>query len=239
MRKDLTLNADEIERTIAKLAQRISDRFPESGLSRVCGKLLIIADHASERSDWISRPIFSIRIVSILLIAVILAGLVGSMTAIKLPEGGINFFDFVQGLESGINDIVLIAAAIYFLSSLETRLKRKKALVALHELRSIAHIIDMHQLTKDPERVLKNAKPTMSSPQYKSMTPYLLARYLDYCAEMLALTGKIAALYAQTLQDTAAVTAVNEIEDLTTGLSRKIWQKLMVLYQMLEIRDEK
>jgi hypothetical protein len=24
--------------------------------------------------------------------------------------------------------------------------------------------------------------------------------------------------------------AVNEVEDLTTGLSRKIWQKLMILY---------
>ena len=28
-----------------------------------------------------------------------------------------------------------------------------RALKAIHELRSIAHIIDMHQLTKDPERI--------------------------------------------------------------------------------------
>ena len=29
-----------------------------------------------------------------------------------------------------------------------------------------------------------------------------------------------------------ALAAVNEVEELTTGLSRKIWQKLMILYAM-------
>jgi hypothetical protein len=29
-----------------------------------------------------------------------------------------------------------------------------------------------------------------------------------------------------------ALQAVNEVEDLTTGLSRKIWQKLSILYAM-------
>ena len=28
---------------------------------------------------------------------------------------------------------------------------RKRALAAIHELRAMAHIVDMHQLTKDPE----------------------------------------------------------------------------------------
>jgi len=56
-----------------------------------------------------------------------------------------------------------------------------------------------------------------------------LSRYLDYCSEMLSLTGKIAALYVQTYDDGVALAAVNEVEGLTTGLSRKIWQKLMIL----------
>ena len=61
------------------------------------------------------------------------------------------------------------------------------------------------------------------------MTPFELARYLDYCSEMLSLMGKLAALYVQRFPDTQAVAAVDAIEDLTTGLSRKVWQKIMIL----------
>ena len=61
------------------------------------------------------------------------------------------------------------------------------------------------------------------------MSRFELSRYLDYCSEMLSLTGKVAALYIQDFDDEVALAAVNEVEDLTTGLSRKIWQKLMIL----------
>ena len=126
----------------------------------------------------------------------------------------------MQVLEAGINDLVLVGAAIFFLATLESRIKRRRALRALRELRSIAHIIDMHQLTKDPER---------TQPTEREMTAAALARYLDYCSEMLSLTGKVAALYVQNFEDGVALQAVNEIEDLTTGLSRKIWQKLTIV----------
>jgi len=46
---------------------------------------------------------------------------------------------------------------------------------------------------------------------------------------MLSLTGKVAALYVQNFEDSVALQAVNEIEDLTTGLARKIWQKLTIV----------
>jgi len=99
---------------------------------------------------------------------------------------------------------------------------------AIHELRSIAHIIDMHQLTKDPDRLLMVGPDTKSSPQ-RTMSAFELTRYLDYCIEMLSLAGKVAALYIQHFEDPEAVSAVNDLEDLTSGLSRKIWQKIMVL----------
>ena len=62
------------------------------------------------------------------------------------------------------------------------------------------------------------------------MTAFELSRYLDYCAEMLSLTGKVAALYVQDFDDGVAIASVNEVEDLTSGLSTKIWQKLMMLH---------
>ena len=49
---------------------------------------------------------------------------------------------------------------------------------------------------------------------------------------MLSITGKVAALYIQDFDDDVALAAVNEVENLTNGLSRKIWQKLMIVYAM-------
>jgi hypothetical protein len=91
----------------------------------------------------------------------------------------------------------------------------------------------MHQLTKDPERMHVQGPDTRSSPK-RTMTNFELNRYLDYCSEMLSLSGKIAALYVQDFPDAAVVAAVNDIEDLTSGLSRKIWQKIMILDEPTE-----
>jgi hypothetical protein len=76
--------------------------------------------------------------------------------------------------------VVLVGAGIFFMVTLETRIKRRRALAALRELRAVAHIIDMHQ----------------------------------------------------EFDDDVALVAVNEVENLTTGLSRKIWQKLMIVHAM-------
>jgi hypothetical protein len=150
---------------------------------------------------------------------VIVAGLILMVTRLRPPPGSFELGQFIQVLEAGINDVVLIGAAIFFLITIEARIKRRRALRALRELRSIAHIIDMHQLTKDPERIDPD----------RPMTARELGRYLDYCSEMLSLTGKVAALYVQDFEDDVALQAVNEIEDLTTGLARKIGQKLTIV----------
>jgi hypothetical protein len=61
------------------------------------------------------------------------------------------------------------------------------------------------------------------------MTPFELNRYLDYCSETLALISKIAALYVQEFQDPVLLDAVDDVEDLSAGFSRKIWQKITIL----------
>ena len=93
----------------------------------------------------------------------------------------------------------------------------------------------MHQLTKDPTLVLG---PRTSSSPAREMSRFELARYLDYCAEMLALTAKLAALYAGESDDPVVIAAVNDIETLTSDLGRKIWQKIMILGQLDEARAD-
>jgi hypothetical protein len=137
--------------------------------------------------------------------------------------------EFLQGLDAAINEVVFIGVAVYFFFTLETRLKRHRAMKAIHELRSIAHIIDMHQLTKDPERIADTPTAGAKRPQ----NPAELIRYLDNCSDLLALISKIAALYVQNFDDPVTLSAVNEVENLTNGLSRKIWQKIMIFDRIL------
>ena len=47
---------------------------------------------------------------------------------------------------------------------------------------------------------------------------------------MLSLTSKLAALYVEDFDDDVALRGANDVETLTTGLSRKIWQKIMILH---------
>ncbi len=228
----LILREDRIVATVAQLQRRISDRFPESSLAAVCGELLEVAKQTSQRSAWIGNPIRSIRVAGYAT-ALVLVALVVTIVAIELQiseSERVSFIALVNAAESGANIVILLALAIWYLINLETRIKRRRAIAAVHELRSIAHVVDMHQLTKDPERVLREWSGTQHSPKLR-MTPRELNRYLDYCSEILAMIGKIAALYVQRFDDSDAVAAVSEVEQLSTGLSRKIWQKIMILNQ--------
>jgi hypothetical protein len=228
------LDPSKIVATAKALNRRINERFPGSGLSRVSAELLSVAEEAAAVSQWLAKPHLPIRIVAwggiILIMAVLLIGITTALASLGGGPAFQNLADLLQGLDAAINEVVLTGVAIFFLFTLETRLKRGRALKAIHVLRSIAHIIDMHQLTKDPERVVYPAAgpDTESSPQ-RSLSPFQLTRYLDYCTEALAVVSKISALYVQNFNDPVTLSAVNDVEDLTSGLSRKIWQKLMIL----------
>ena len=126
--------------------------------------------------------------------------------------------------------------AVFFLISIEDRRKRRLALTALHEIRSIVHVIDMHQLTKDPSTdVTAAAPPTPSSPT-RDLSPERMLRYLDYCSEMLSLSSKVAALYAQSYPDPVVTETVSDIERTATGLSQKIWQKINIIHRNVDMR---
>lgn len=223
-----SLDPVQVIETVRVLHQRIDERFPGSGLSKIARELVLVAESAQRKSEGIGQPVIPLRVMIGFLITLIVAGLVLSLAQMEIPGQSITVLDFVQTLEAAINDIVLIGIGIFFLVSLERRHKRRKVLRAIHELRSLAHIVDMHQLTKDPGHTLHSFTDTPSSPR-RTLSRPLLVRYLDYCAEMLSLTGKIAAIYVEQFDDSVVLASVNEIEGLTTSMAEKIWQKLMIL----------
>lgn len=223
------LDSDQIVTTAEQLCRRIRERFPNAGLNNCSGQLLQITQQAKVRALQIGEPMSWLRIASGVCIALIVIVFVLAIKQVRLKEEELHSGELIQILEAGFNASVLVGAIIVFLVTLESRVKRRRALRAIHELRSLAHIIDMHQLTKDPERLMRKKLDTASSPQ-QTMTAFELNRYLDYCGEMLSLCGKVAALYVQNFEDSEAVGAVNDLEDLTSGLTRKIWQKIMILH---------
>jgi hypothetical protein len=228
-----SLNADNIIETAQQLSLRIASRFPASRLRQVSAELLGEARQAADTARWLATPNIRIRVVSMLVIVGLFVLAASTLLALnRRVELFSSVADFLQGVDAAVNEVILIGAATYFLLGWETRLKRKRALRAIHVLRSLAHIIDMHQLTKDPMRptVVKGSTP--ESP-IRSMTPIDLTIYLDYCSEMLSIISKIAALYVQDFDDATTLAAVNEVEDLTGSLSQKMWQKIMILDRMI------
>jgi hypothetical protein len=223
------LRVDRVIATAERLEQRNRDRFPESGLCRVGAQMIEVARDGETRLDRLSRPIWPVRIVTgILCLAAVALGILAVVFPLWMsPEVG-NRADVIQAILAVLDEIVLLGVAILFLLGREGRIKRSVALRALYELRSMAHIIDMHQLTKDPEVVLHEDPARPSSPG-RTMTRFELGRYLDYCSEMLSLTSKMAALHLQDLRDPVVLGAVRDVESLAGTLQNKIWQKKQIL----------
>jgi hypothetical protein len=229
------LKAEYIVKTVERLRARIGERFPESGLSSVASDLANTARATAARVEEFAQPNYLLRALAVLAIALGLAAQVYFAEIIDWsrvlkhadPVG------LTEGLDAIVNLLILAFGAIWFVLTLEQRLKRRRILARLYELRAFAHVVDMHQLTKDPTVVLSESKPTESSPE-RRMTEFELSRYLDYCAEMLALIAKLGALYGSRSRDRDVMVAVTEIEELTSDLGRKIWQKIMILSDLDE-----
>jgi hypothetical protein len=224
------LDPQRIIETARLLERRVAERFPESGLRRVVGELLVVCNQAAADRDWVGRPHLPLRIAVMLCIGLLVLVAIGTLVIlIRLPAAA-GLTDVIQAIDAGVNDLVFLGVGIYFLTTVEVRRKRRRALKAIHELRSMAHIIDMHQLTKDPERLRHTdvGGDTPSSP-IRQLKVFELSRYLDYCSESLSILSKAAALYVQDFDDPGTLAAVTEVENLTNGLSRKIWQKIMIL----------
>src|SRR5262245_24478414 len=180
------LRVDLLIETADRLASRIVGRFPEASLGKVAASISDVAREAVARAEKIQRPIWWLRVGLIVLGIVILAAAAAVVREQRQGDDPplqrlLAFMRQTQGAA------VYLSAAVVFLITLETRWKRARAVRAIHELRALAHIIDMHQLSKDPD----------CSP-HAGNTPYNregMLQYLHYCTEMLAILSKIGQLY--------------------------------------------
>ncbi|TPJ25603.1 hypothetical protein [Mesorhizobium sp. B2-7-2] len=225
-----TLDPTRIIETAQRLEERVAERFPERGLRAVAAELVSLSRDLAKAARELEAPIWWLRgvIVAAFVAGVAIFLFVGTILPLDRISGADDAVQSMQGIEATINTVILAVLGLLALIRTEERIKRKKVFRQLHGLRSLIHVIDMHQLTKDPATLSADFKPTSHSPA-RITDAADLARYLDYCSEMLSIAGKVAALFAQSVNDDVVVNAVNDIENLSSNLSRKIWQKITLI----------
>jgi hypothetical protein len=228
---EVQLAAGHVWATVAQLERRIHARFGERGLTKAVrdlGQLVVLVQTEAGQSHLrLRRTTLAARATSITIISATVFALVFSLRAAVIQGLG-QTTDWVPLVESVINDLVFAAIAVLFLWAMPERLERRALLRLLHRLRSLAHIIDMHQLSKDPEQVSPTYVPTAQSVRH-GLDADQLYHYLNYCSEMLSLTAKTAALCGEHTSDGVVLETISTIETLTTELSNKIWQKISLL----------
>ena len=227
---DVRLDPDRIVETVRGVKTRIDEGFPGSGLGGLGAHLVEIAEGTRARIDRARRANLPLRLAIAFVVIALPLGTVALIFTAHLPAQAGDLFQYLEGLEAGFNGVILMGAAILFLVTLENRLSRRRVLYALRDLRALAHIVDMHQLSKDPSGVIIHGAPGLDGTP-AGLSHHDLVKYLDLCSDLLAIVSKIAALYAQAFDDPVVLGAVDEVESLTTGLASKIWQKIMILDQ--------
>lgn len=221
------LDESKIIATLTALRDRIDNQFPDSGLGRVADEMIAVGSEVADCAEYLNSRNWPIRIFAGLLIAAMIVVLYLASPPIDLPEGA-HKFSGVQSIAAALNIVAVVSVAVLFLLRLETNLKRRRAHGVLHELRSLAHVVDMHQLSKDPAG-RRLPEPEITESAKGAMSPPSLGRYLDYCTDLLSLTGKLSALLVQRFKDQEVMSEVNEIEALTSALAGRIWQKIQLL----------
>ncbi len=228
------LHPEKITQTIRRLHARVRLSFPDAGLASVAAEVAATAERAEQRIGAILRPNLVLRVLVALLLltSVVLVGLyLREWFADRRHSTEVlNLAELLQTVEAVLGSAFFLGAGVLTLITLERRLKRNKALDAIHELRAMAHIIDLHQMHKDPGPIASTEPPEGSRGE-RRLSAAETTRYLDYCSEMLTLIGNLAALYVQGFNDPVVLDAVDDVAHLTTGLSGKIWQKIMILEQ--------
>jgi hypothetical protein len=223
------LDVSAVANTAAALHGRVEAVFPDRNIARIAASIagMLASGVKANRRSFRERLLRVACVAACVAIAAAgCAALALSLVAAFNPAADDKKWAALPPLvESTINNGVFAAVAVAFLATLPRRRRRRRTLAHLHRLRSLAHVIDLHHLAKEPELVMPASVP--STPDM--LDDVGLARYLSFCVELLALVGKAAALCAEGDNDPVVLDTVAEIETLTAGIARGVWQRLTLL----------
>jgi hypothetical protein len=208
------LDADKIVETANNLADDINQRLPGTQLAILARELAAFALATEERGRKARRPFLAIRALSGVAIGLVLLALwfLGRHIHAKWEFSTIN--NVFDAINTGFNLLLLLAGALWFLLTLEARLKRKEALKFIEELREFAHVIDATQLyyTRELYGSRTHAESSKSAIDEK---------YLLYCTQMLGVISNLAPLYTRGATGDSILRAASEVQMLALAIITK------------------
>jgi hypothetical protein len=212
------LDPVRIVQTAENLARSISDKLPESTLASLAAELAAIARATDERARQARRPIYAIRCVSLLAIGASLVGIFYLLGHIHTRWDFGTITEFFEATDAGFNLLILLAGALWFLVTIEERVKRTRALASLGELREFIHVIDVTQLYYTPD--LYKVDPASSRTSLNLDYTYLL-----FCTQMLAVISNLAPLYTRGATGDSIWRAASDVEMLANAIATKLVSK--------------
>jgi hypothetical protein len=212
------LDPARIIETAEDLARRVGEKLPGSRLSAFAVALVQIARQTDGRAREARRPILAIRLASALATAASLLGLwyLASRIHTRWEFGTIT--EVFEAADAGFNLVVILAGALWFLITLEARIKRRKALESIEELREFIHVIDVTQLYYTPDLYAPHSADSLS-PLDLDYT------YLLFCTQMLGVIGNLAPLYTRGAAGDSIMRAAAEVEIFANATAAKLLSK--------------
>lgn len=177
-----SLDPKLILETAERLEGRVAERFPDAGLRGVAAELVSLSRDLAKAAKALEAPIWWLRglIIAAFVVGALMFLFVGTILPLGRISGNHDAFQSVQGIEASLNMIILAVLGFLALIRSEERIKRKRVFRQLHGLRSLIHVIDMHQLTKDPAALSPQfqADCPFASPHHQRCRPCPLSRLL-------------------------------------------------------------
>ena len=241
---------ETLREALAALRNRIVAREQQTPEHREFEPLIGLADEckllaagAGGVEIGAKRPVTWLR--AFALVATLVAGAAGVALAVIVVVFSIHIFsssgdqaatEKLPALQAAVGLIIVLMGAVVSLWAFERRTQRKGLLGTLHDIRALAHRIDLLQLSKPTEHYVVQGPSTDASPS-QVMSDFEFSRFLIYCRALLSWLGKIAALHARRIEDPVVLSAVDDVDALTARLQQNIGQRLLLLRAMLGARD--
>lgn len=214
------LNPERIIETAENLAQRIGERLPGSVLAGLAGELVRIARDTDRRVQQARKPILAVRVASLTAIGGGLLGIWFLLHRIHFRwEFGSTFTELFEVTGATCNFLVMLSGALWFLITFENRVKSKRALEAIQELREFVHVIDATQLYYTPDMYDDDDAQSADSLRRFDHT------YLLFCSQILGLVSNLAALYTRGAAGESIMRAAADVESFSVALTGKLYNK--------------
>jgi len=110
----LRLDPNQIIETVEVLTRRIRERFPGANLNKVCDSLLDVSKQAQVRSNQISRPMYLLRLLTLLLITGIALMFGQLFRQFHLKDSNPSLENILQMVDAGFQTLVVVVPRLSF-----------------------------------------------------------------------------------------------------------------------------